>query len=169
MENQEENTIGVTGTYTADGIPRGSTSLTPFLAIKNAANAVEFYRDVFGARFVDCTEIGGVMVHADLDFGNGKLQLGEPSPDYGLVAPPEPPSACYSMALYCSNVDELVARGQAAGATVREPAATFVSGDRFASIIDPFGVRWSLLSRVIDLSEDESRQRVARWAAEQQR
>ncbi len=168
MENQEENTTGVTGKYTTDGIPLGSTSLTPFLAIKNAARAVEFYRDVFGARIVDCTEMGAVLVHAELDFGNGKLQLGEPSPDYGLVEPPEAPNACYSMALYCTNVDELVVQAQSAGATVREPVATFVSGDRFASIIDPFGVRWSLMCRVIDLSEDESRQRVARWAAEQQ-
>ncbi|PRA10370.1 glyoxalase [Arthrobacter sp. MYb211] len=168
MEYREENTMGVTGQHTVAGIPRGSTSLTPFLAIRNAAQAVEFYREVFNARVVDSTEIGGVMVHTDLDFGNGKLQLGEPSPDYGLVAPPAQPEACYSMGLYCPNVDELVAKAEAAGAAIREPVATFVSGDRFASIIDPFGVRWSLMSRVEDLSEAQSKERVARWAAEQQ-
>lgn len=71
------------------------------------------------------------------------------------------------MALYCQDVDELLAKAVASGAQVREPASTFVSGDRFASIIDPFGVRWSLMCRVVDLSEEESKERVATWAAEQ--
>ena len=63
--------------------------------------------------------------------------------------------------------DALVARAQRAGATVREPLSTFVSGDRFASIRDPYGVRWSVMTRVEDLSEEESTQRVADWAAKQ--
>lgn len=58
----------------------------------------------------------------------------------------------------------MVARAEAAGAVIREAPSTFVSGDRFASIRDPFGVRWSVLTRVEDLSEDESARRVADWA-----
>ncbi|KAA9153203.1 VOC family protein, partial [Microbacterium lushaniae] len=58
-----------------------------------------------------------------------------------------------------------VARARAAGAIVREEPSTFVSGDRFASIRDPFGVRWSIMSRVEDLTEEESARRVAEWAA----
>jgi PhnB protein len=54
------------------------------------------------------------------------------------------------------------------GATIREPATTFVSGDRFASILDPFGLRWSIMTRVEDISPEESAQRVAAWAATQQ-
>ncbi|HJB62625.1 MAG TPA: VOC family protein, partial [Candidatus Microbacterium pullistercoris] len=60
-----------------------------------------------------------------------------------------------------------VRRAVDAGATVREPVATFVSGDRYASIRDPFGVRWSVMTRVEDLSEEESARRVAEWAATQ--
>lgn len=168
MEDLNESTQGVTGTHTEKGIPHGSTSLTPFLAIPNATAALEFYRDVFGARIVDTTVMGGILVHAELDFGQGRLQLGEPNPDYGLVAPPTPPQACYSMGLYCAQVDDILARAEAQGATIREPVTNFVSGDRFASIIDPYGVRWSIMSRVADLSEAESAERVARWAAEQQ-
>ncbi|MFD1815736.1 VOC family protein [Rhodococcus gannanensis] len=158
---------GITGTHTTDGIPHGHTSLTPFLAVPRAGEAIEFYRDVFGARVVDVTEMGGVVVHADLDFGTGHLQLGEPNADYGLVAAPAGDEDCYSMGLYCANADELVTRAERAGATVREPLSTFVSGDRYASIRDPFGVRWSIMSRVEDLSEEESARRVAEWAAEQ--
>ncbi|MCC2594444.1 VOC family protein [Tessaracoccus sp. OS52] len=156
---------GATGQHVIDGVPRGSTSLTPFLAIPGAAEAIEFYRDVFGARVVDVTEMGGVVVHAELDFGNGKLQLGEPSPDFKLVPPPEGDEDCYSIGMYCGDVDALVERAVAAGAKVREPVSDFVSGDRFASIRDPFGVRWSVMSKVEDISEEESARRVSEWAA----
>lgn len=159
---------GVSGAHTTNGIPHGVTSLTPFLAVPHAADAIRFYESVFGARLIDLTEMGGVVVHADLDFGNGHLQLGEPNPDYGLVQAPAGDEDCYSMGLYCADVDEAVRRAEEAGATIREAPSDFVSGDRFASIRDPFGVRWSIMSRVEDLSEDESAGRVAKWAAEQQ-
>ena len=64
-----------------------------------------------------------------------------------------------------SRGDEVVDAATAAGATVREAPSNFVSGDRFASIRDPFGVRWSVMSRVEDISEEESARRVAEWAA----
>ena len=153
-----------TGAHTTNGLPHGSSSLTPFLAIPRAKEAIEFYRDVFGARVVDVTEMGGAVVHAELDFGNGHLQLGEPMPDYHLVPAPEGDDDCYSMGLDRPDVDAVVGRAVAAGATVREAPADFVSGDRFASIRDPFGVRWSVMTRIEDLSEEESAARVAEWA-----
>lgn len=160
-------TQAATGQHTTDGLPHGSTSLTPFLAMPRAAEALAFYRDVFGARVVDLTEFGGVVVHADLDFGTGRLQLGEPAPDYHMVPPPAGEDDCYSIGLYCTDVDGLTARAEEAGATIREAPSTFVSGDRYASIRDPFGVRWTLMTRVEDLSEEESARRVAEWAADQ--
>lgn len=162
-----ESTTAAHGEHTTHGIPKGLTSLTPFLAVPNAKDAIAFYRDVFGARVVGATEIGGVVAHAELDFGNGHLQLGEPQPDYHLVPAPEGDNDCYSLGLYCSDADGLVERAVQAGATVREPLATFVSGDRYASIRDPFGIRWSIMTRVEDLSEEESNQRVEEWAAQQ--
>ena len=74
----------------------------------------------------------------------------------GLVAAPQGDADCYSLGLYCSNVDEVVLRAERAGAAIREPLATFVSGDRYASIRDPFGVRWSIMTCVEDLSEEET-------------
>ena len=156
---------GATGAHTTDGRPNSATSLTPFLSIPRAREAMAFYRDVFGARIVDATEFDGVVVHANLDFGLGILQLGEPNPEYHLVAAPGGDDDCYSIGLYVPDVDGVVARAEAAGATVREAPSTFVSGDRFASIRDPFGVRWSIMTRVEDLSDEESAARVAEWAA----
>jgi PhnB protein len=160
-------TVAAHGEHTTHGVPNGVTSLTPFIVVPHGTAAIAFYRDVFGARVVDVTEMGGVVAHAVLDFGNGMLQLGEPNPPYGLVPAPDGDADCYSMGLYCADVDGVVDRAQEAGASVREPVTTFVSGDRFASIRDPFGVRWSIMTRVEDLSEEESARRVAQWAAEQ--
>lgn len=63
------------------------------------------------------------------------------------------------------DADACVARAVAAGATLREPLTTVVSGDRYATVVDPFGVRWNIMTRVEDLSDAESAQRVAAWAA----
>lgn len=155
------------GEHTVHGTPRGLTSLTPFLAIVDAKEAIAFYRDVFGARVVSVTEMGGIVVHAELDFGNGRLQLGEPTPEYRLVPAPAGGQDCYSLGLYCPDADAVVKRAEQAGAAIREPLATFVSGDRYASLRDPFGVRWSVMTRVEDLSEEESGRRVQEWAAQQ--
>ncbi len=162
-----ENTTAASGAHTTDGVPHSFTSLTPFLAIPGAGAAIDFYRDVFGARVLGVTEMGGAIVHAELDFGRGRLQLGEPNPQFGLVPMPDGDADCYSLGLYCSDVDGVVARAEAAGATIREPVANFVSGDRFASIRDPLGVRWSIMTRVEDLSDEESAARVEEWAAAQ--
>ncbi|GAB3601186.1 VOC family protein [Microbacterium tumbae] len=156
---------GLTGAHTTNGRPNNATSLTPFLAIPGAADAIVFYRDVFGASVIDVTRMEGVVVHADLDFGAGLLQLGEPTEAYRLVAPPSGEDDCYSLGLYVADVDAVVERAVAAGAVVREAPSAFVSGDRFASIRDPFGVRWSVMSRVEDLSPEESARRVEEWAA----
>ncbi|MDJ0358284.1 VOC family protein [Paenarthrobacter sp. PH39-S1] len=162
-----DETIAASGAHTTKGVPHGSTSLTPFLAIAGAREAIAFYHDVFDARVVGVTEFDGVVVHAELDFGQGHLQLGEPTAAYGLVPAPVGDDDCYSIGIYCENADNVVARAVAAGATIREPLSTFVSGDRYASIRDPFGVRWSVMTRVEDLSEQESDRRVEEWAAAQ--
>lgn len=147
-------------------MPVSFTSLTPFLALPSAGDAARFYEEVFGARILGITEVGGSVVHVELDFGSGRLQLGEPSPSYGTVAPPTE-GACYSLGLYRPDVDAVVAAAVAAGALLREPVADFVSGDRYGSIRDPFGVRWTIMTRIEDLSDEESAARVAAWAAEQ--
>ena len=166
MTEKETPSRGVTGTFTTEGRPHGMTSLTPFLALTDAAGAIEFYRDVFGARVIDVTEMNGQLVHADLNFELGQLQVGVPNPDYQLVPPPDDDKACYSLGLYVPDVDAVVTRAVAAGAIVREEPATFVSGDRYASIRDPFGVRWTVMTRVEDVSAEERDRRLAAWAKE---
>lgn len=160
---------GVTGKYTTHGTPNGFTSITPFIVVNNPAEAIEFYQAVFHARIKDVNEFpdgngGTIVAHAELDFGNGFLQLGAANPAYHLILPPEGENACYSLALYVADVDQVFEKAVAKGAKIREPIGNFVSGDRFGSILDPFGIRWSLMSRIEDLSEEESVRRVREWA-----
>ena len=150
---------------TATPIPPGYTSLTPFLVVDGAAAAIDFYTSVFGATVVErMAGPDGTIAHAELDFGMGRLQLSDPNPDYGLEAVERKESVTHSMVLYCADTDAVVARAERAGATLREPATTFVTGDRFASIVDPFGQRWAVLTRVEDVDAEERERRLAEWA-----
>jgi PhnB protein len=146
-------------------IPEGYTSLTPFLCVQGASAAIDFYVAVFGAELVDRMDgPNGTVAHAELDFGNGRLQLSDPNEAYQIAAADPAGFATHSVALYCGDTDAVVARAEKAGATIREPAQTFVTGDRFASIVDPFGQRWTVMTRVEDVSAEERDRRMAEWA-----
>ncbi|MDO5076338.1 glyoxalase/bleomycin resistance/extradiol dioxygenase family protein [Corynebacterium sp.] len=155
------------GKHTDNGRPRGFSSLTPFIALQDARTALSFYTEVFGARLVSSSELEGMIIHAELDFGCGRLQLGEGLEGYNLIpANPDQEITQFSLGIYVPDVDRVVEAAIARGAFLREPIAQFVSGDRFGSIRDPFGIRWSVMTRVEDLSDDESARRVAAWLAE---
>ena len=94
------------------------------------------------------------------------MQLSDPNPAFELVAPPGGTAVSHSTCLYCADVDAVVARAKDRGAVVREEVSTFVTGDRFGSIVDPFGQRWAVMTRVEDVSPEESERRLAAWASE---
>ncbi|MCU6711380.1 VOC family protein [Paenibacillus sp. J5C_2022] len=162
---------GITGEFVQGGKPSYCTTLTPFIVVDKPSEAIEFYEAVFGAKAKSVTEfeIDGnkMIVHADIDFGNGFLQLGAANPAYRLVLPPGDGNACYSLGIYVPDADKTLALAIEQGATVREQAANFVSGDRYCSILDPYGIRWSIMTRVEDISEEESYRRVAEWSKSQ--
>ncbi|MGC4069399.1 MAG: hypothetical protein QM784_33060 [Polyangiaceae bacterium] len=151
------------GQHTTNGIPHGSTSLTPHIVVDPAEKALSMYPMIFGARVSDVTRFGGLVAHAVLDFPFGRLTLSDPMPAYDLVAP-DAKGVTYSIGIYVPDVDAVVAKAVSSGMRLREPPSTFVSGDRYASLLDPFGVRWSVMTRVEDLSPEESAARVAKWA-----
>jgi PhnB protein len=153
-----------------DGKPEGYTTLTPFLVCSPAAEAIRFYEEVFGATVVGRMDgPDDTVMHAELDFGDGRLQLSDPNDAYGLV-PPGGRAAdrvSGSTCIYVADVDDVFAKAVERGATVREKPATFVTGDRFASIYDPFGHRWAVMTRVEDVSPEESERRLAEWVAQE--
>jgi PhnB protein len=153
-----------------NGRPDGYTTLTPFLVCSPAAEAIRFYTDVFGATVVSRMDgPGGTVVHAELDVGDGRLQLGDPNDEYGLAAPSRQAEdrVSSSTCIYVADVDAVFATAVVRGARVREEPATFVTGDRFASVYDPFGHRWAIMTRVEEVSPDEEQRRLAEWAGRQ--
>jgi PhnB protein len=153
----------------SNGRPDGYTTLTPFLVCSPAAQAIDFYTSVFGASVVSRMDgPEATVAHAELDFGSGRLQLGDPSKDYGLVAPdPAAADTSFSTCIYVPDVDAVFDAAVKHGAVVREPPSTFVTGDRFASVLDPYGHRWAIMTRVEDVSPEEAERRLADWAARQ--
>ena len=152
-----------------DGKPEGYTTLTPFLVCAPAADAIRFYGEVFGATVVSRMDgPDGTVLHAELDFGDGRLQLSDPNAEYGLAAPVRNgDTVSGSTCVYVPDVDAVFAAAVERGARVREKPTTFVTGDRFASIYDPFGHRWAVLTKVEEISAEEADRRLAEWAATQ--
>jgi len=160
------NVEGTAGTVS--GVPAGYTSLTPFLVVDGAAGAIDFYCAVFGATVVSRTAgPDGSVPHAKLEFGTGRLQLGDPAPNLGLTAPEATGNVSHSTMIYCTDVDDAYQRAIKAGAAPIEEPATFVTGDRFGVVMDPYGHRWAIMTRVEDVSAEEAERRVKQWLASQ--
>jgi uncharacterized glyoxalase superfamily protein PhnB len=151
------------------GKPEGYTALTPFLVCSPAAEVIRFYGEVFGASPV--SRMDGpkdTVLHAELDLGDGRLQLSDPNEQSGLVVPDRSrDSVSGSICIYVADVDATFAKAVERGATVREEPDTFVTDDRFASSYDPFGHRWAVMTKVEDLSPEEAERRLAEWGAQQ--
>ena len=134
-------------------IPEGYHAVTPFLVLKEAHRAIEFYKRAFGAeeRFRMPTPDGKVA-HAELQIGDSVVMLSE--------AIQEPVTSA-SMYLYVPNVDAVCQRAVAAGAEAAMPPTDMFWGDRFGRVIDPFGVRWGIATHKEDLSPQEIGRRAA--------
>ncbi len=132
----------------------------PYLRVKGAQAAIDFYKQVFSAteRF-RLTEPGGRIGHIELDVGNTVLMLSEEFPEYGILAPGAPGTTGVAIHLHCSDADALAARAIAAGATmVREPSDQFY-GERSCLIRDPFGHEWMLGHEIEKVTPAEMQRR----------
>lgn len=148
--------------------PEGYHSITPFVVVTDGAEAIEFYERVFDAEVISRNDMpDGTVAHAEIRIGDSVLQLSDPNPEFGLVSPGTEDAVSASLALYVEDVDATIAKAADAGATVREKPQTFVTGDRFGSILDPYGRRWAIMTRVEDVSREEAERRVNEWLASQ--
>jgi len=131
----------------------------PYLRVKGAQAAVDFYTEVFGAaeRF-RLTEPAGKIGHVELDLGGTLLMLSEEYPEYGMLGPQAPGATGMVIHLHCDNSDELAARAVAAGAAMVREASDAFYGERSCTIRDPFGHEW-MLGHEIEKVEPEEMQR----------
>lgn len=143
-------------------IPTGYRTLTPYLAVSDGAAALDFYVRAFGAEVVDRMDApDGSVMHAELRIGDSMLQMSNDMPDYGIKAP-EPGWVHSSIVVYVEDTDTFVDRAVAAGATLVVPVSDTFSGDRHGVVIDPFGHRWAVCTKIEDVPSEE----VARRARE---
>jgi uncharacterized glyoxalase superfamily protein PhnB len=148
----------------AHPIPDGQHTITPYLVIKGASEAIEFYKRAFGAeelcRMPFPGPDGQVRVgHAELQIGDSKLFLTDEFPQHGAMGPSGNPPV--TIHLYVTDADAVFARAVEAGATVQMPLANMFWGDRFGKVVDPFGHHWSIAEHLEDLTPEQMKARMA--------
>ncbi|ABC80305.1 VOC family protein [Anaeromyxobacter dehalogenans] len=143
-------------------IPDGYQALTPYLVMKDAARAIDFYRQVFGAvELMRMPGPEGRVGHAELKIGDARLMLADEHPEMGALGPKSIGGTAVGLVVYVPDVDATVARAVAAGATVKGAVEDKFYGDRMGSIVDPFGHLWHVGTHKEDVSPEEMQRRMA--------
>jgi PhnB protein len=154
-------------------IPDGFHTLTPYLIIKGAAEAMDFYQRAFGAteRFRMAGADGKTIGHAEMLVGDSILMLADESPQLGHLSPQSLKGTPVSFLLYVTDVDAAFKRAVDAGATVKQPLENKFYGERAGTLVDPFGHNWTLMTHVEDVTPEEMDKRLkaeyAKMAASQ--
>jgi PhnB protein len=141
-------------------IPEGYHTLAPYLAVENAAQAIEYYQSAFGAKErVRMEAPGGAIGHAELEIGDSVVMLSDPVPQASTQPPKELGGTSVSVFMYVEDVDAVVKQAVDAGATVLMEVADQFWGDRFGTVQDPFGHTWAIATHVEDLTGEEIAER----------
>jgi PhnB protein len=141
-------------------IPDGYPTITPYLIVRGAAAAIDFYRTAFGAtERLRMDAPGGTIGHAELLVGGSLIMLADEMPEMGWSSPPAIGGTPVSLHLYVEDVDAVVERALAAGAALSRPVADQFYGDRLGTVVDPFGHVWSIASHIEDVPPEEMRRR----------
>ena len=150
---------------TVKPIPDGYHAVTPYLIVKDAARAIAFYQEAFGAtELMRMMRPDGRVGHAEIRIGDSPVMLADEHPEIGARSPQTIGGTPITIQLYVPDVDATVARAVAAGARLTRPVADQFYGDRAGGLEDPFGHQWHVATHVEDVPEDE----MARRAAAQQ-
>lgn len=144
-------------------IPEGYHTVTPYLIIKDAASALEFYKEAFGAvelfRMADPTS--GKVGHAEIKIGTSPIMVADEHPEMGYRGVQTYGGSPISIMLYVEDVDALFAQAVTAGAKVEKEVKDQFYGDRSGTVIDPFGFQWHISTHKEDVSMEEMQKRMA--------
>jgi PhnB protein len=141
-------------------IPEGYHTVTPYLAVEDATEAIEYYTKAFDAKErVRMETPDGKVGHAELEIGDSLVMLSDPFPQASTKPPNELGGTSVSVFIYVENVDAVVKQAVDAGAMVTMEVADQFWGDRFGSVKDPFGHLWSIATHVEDVPPKEMAER----------
>ena len=141
-------------------IPEGYHSVTPYLIIRGATEAIEFYKKAFGAiELFRFPAPGGKIGHAEIKIGDSPIMLADEYPDMGYKSPQSLNGSAVSLMIYIEDVDTVFNRAIDAGATVKEAVQDKFYGDRSGTLADPFGHVWHIATHKEDVSSEEMERR----------
>src|ERR1700741_4916772 len=134
-------------------IPDGYHSVTPYLILSGAGDAIAFYKKALGAdEVMRMDDAAGKIHHAEISIGDSRIMLADEHPEIQALSPKTIGGSPVSIHLYVENVDAAVERAVAAGAKLIRTVADQFYGDRVGGIEDPFGYRWFIATHKEDLT-----------------
>lgn len=149
-------------------IPKGYHSITPYLNVRRAADAIAYYKTAFGAEETMRMEMpDGSIAHAEVRIGDSIVMLADESPEWGTQSPESLGGTSGGLMFYVENADAVFKRAIEAGGKEVQPMQDQFYGDRSGQILDPFGHRWTIAMNVEDVSEEQMRERMEQWMASQ--
>jgi PhnB protein len=141
-------------------IPQGYNSVTPYLIVKGAAKAIEYYKNVFGAKEVFRMDgPDGKVGHAELQIGDSRIMLADEKPEMGHRSAENIGASPVSIYLYVPDTDAVVEKAAKNGAKILRPVADQFYGDRSGFFQDPFGHLWGVATHVEDVAPEEMEER----------
>lgn len=141
-------------------IPEGYHSVTPYLCVSDAARAIEFYKEAFGATEVGRMEApGGRVGHAEIKIGDSFVMLADEFPEINFRSPQTLGGPSTQFMIYVEDVDARVEQAVAAGAKLVRPVKDQFYGDRTGGVEDPFGHFWYIATRLENLTFEEAKKR----------
>jgi PhnB protein len=145
----------------AKPIPNDYRGATPYLCVKNAVQAIDFYVRAFGAKEqVRIKQPDGRIAHAEVRIGAAPIMLADEFPERDFRSPQSLGGTPVDILVYVEDVDARVKQAVAAGAKLSRPVEDQFYGDRVGMLKDPFGHSWTLATRIEDLSLDEIKRRM---------
>jgi PhnB protein len=149
-------------------VPEGYHTVTPYLIVKGAGKALEFYQKALGA-----TEVmrlagpGGQVMHAEIKIGDSMIMLADEFPEMGAKSPQTIGGSPVGICLYVNDVDAQFKQALAAGAKEERPVKDQFYGDRSGTLRDPFGHQWTIATHKEDLTPEEIGKRAQEWMKKQ--
>ncbi len=144
---------------TAKAIPDGYHTLTPYMVCRDAARAIDFYKQAFGAVEKGVSKgPDGKIMHAELRIGDSLFMLADEMPQFGSLSPQSIGGSGMGLHIYTEDVDAAFDRAVKAGATPEMPVMDMFWGDRYGKLVDPFGHKWSIATHKRDMTQDEMQQ-----------